>query len=697
MNIYERLIKTIKTLFEESLGQSEASFDDLVSMIELVIEKELGDKHSLQDYILVHDPWKTRDRITATTRRRSIIFYHQSLHEKVSKFKRIDIKQFVDEFIDDSLEEETLEESYSRNFISKMIEFHPLGHIETHNVYTSNYQVKNDLNIQHKYFNLIKKYKRDLDAYKNQIDDHIFNNIMEYNVLAVDENYRSDSYVFVPLNKTLSKNEIEESVKFIFDEVTKVFIGIKYNQKFYPRFDLWMSINDRDLPNFETYSTKEFINEKYLLEDDLYDFRDYLKNASHDVRESLDLKKETNEYNDSLLNNSSIKNKLSMMPEKDYSEAKSTLKKLNYDFKQGNISSKEFIDLKKQIKVSDVVKIMKVCPNCQTKNIDENQLCEYCGHLFDHKKLPEFLENGHVTKEAFENIKINMLNDIQSKSEITQYEIFKLYKGVFYEKKFREYFIRFSEDKYISFDKGYLNSNLELHLENRLKVDKILKFNGLIIDSVDFLELNDSQASFFLNKLNLETENQCLGLYEYLDELKSITDEKTLLDYQIDKLDYKNSKHKFYLTDIELYEWAIKGTKLEIISKEFIFKDKLELALNILLTEILDSIDGKSFFDIERFKSVSVSTSKNYELAHIYSYNMSSIGHLIIEMPTLNNFNLLEYLDNNLHTIEIQDDVFLEENKWEVEDHLYQQETCITKNDENVISELEYCSYSRFF
>jgi hypothetical protein len=28
------------------------------------------------------------------------------------------------------------------------------------------------------------------------------------------------------------------------------------------------------------------------LEDDLYDFRDYLKNASHDVRESLDLKKE---------------------------------------------------------------------------------------------------------------------------------------------------------------------------------------------------------------------------------------------------------------------------------------------------------------------------------------------------------------------------------------------------------------------
>lgn len=304
MNIYEKLIETIKTLFEESLSESEASFDDLVSMIEMEIEKELGDKHSLQDYILVHDPWKTRDRITATTKRRSIIFYHQSHHEKVSKFKRIFIKQFVDEFINDSLDEETLEEAYSRNFISKMIEFHPLGHIDTHNVYTSNYQVKNDINIQHKYFNLIKKYKRDLDAYKNQIDDHIFNNIMEYKVLAVDENYRSDSYVFVPLNKALSKNEIEESVKFIYDEVTKVFIGIKYNQKFYPRFDIWMSLNDSDLPNFETYSTKEFTNEKYLLEDDLYDFRDYLKNASHDVRDSLDLKKETNEYNDSLLNSS---------------------------------------------------------------------------------------------------------------------------------------------------------------------------------------------------------------------------------------------------------------------------------------------------------------------------------------------------------------------------------------------------------
>lgn len=30
---------------------------------------------------------------------------------------------------------------------------------------------------------------------------------------------------------------------------------------------------------------------------------------------------------------------------------------------------------------------MKVCPNCQTKVRDENQLCEYCGHLFDHKQV----------------------------------------------------------------------------------------------------------------------------------------------------------------------------------------------------------------------------------------------------------------------------------------------------------------------
>lgn len=347
MTVYEKLKNTLELLFDESLYEGEAYFDEFMDIIDSIIEDELGETKELKDYILFHDPWKQRDRLFTNTYRKTIVFFHRKLMDKVN-FEQVSFIQMAEDLIYDSLDDQTIKEAEEKKWISSMIEKHPLGYTEFGVIQTSEFQLDDAVKIKEKKLNVSNQYYKGADFYKENIENHILENIDDYVALVVDDYYYSDTYVLIPINKKISMEEINTNIKLIYDTDTNLFIGMKYKDKFYPRLDIWMSFNDRDLPEYNVYSIEELVIESFLTGEDLENLK-LIFNSPRKINSyrKSDISKTTD--NEESVSKKTTDEKIVNKDNIKILELKESLKELKQDLAQGKIDKKEYERLKQDL------------------------------------------------------------------------------------------------------------------------------------------------------------------------------------------------------------------------------------------------------------------------------------------------------------------------------------------------------------
>lgn len=229
-----------------------------------------------------------------------------------------------------------------------MIEKHPLGYTEFGVIQTSEFQLDDAVKIKEKKLNVSNQYYKGADFYKENIENHILENIDDYVALVVDDYYYSDTYVLIPINKKISMEEINTNIKLIYDTDTNLFIGMKYKDKFYPRLDIWMSFNDRDLPEYNVYSIEELVIESFLTGEDLENLK-LIFNSPRKINSyrKSDISKTTD--NEESVSKKTTDEKIVNKDNIKILELKESLKELKQDLAQGKIDKKEYERLKQDL------------------------------------------------------------------------------------------------------------------------------------------------------------------------------------------------------------------------------------------------------------------------------------------------------------------------------------------------------------
>lgn len=266
-HIYHHLIEKVKTLFDASLWDGDSDINELIDYIDEQIEEHLGDGIELKDYVLFHDNWKDRDRFFYMTHRRSYVLIHREFSEEIKNLIESETTlQDPGEYLYQTFDSKKLDDAYAKNLITKTGEIHPLGYTEwpqliTSSIETYDYSLEDitpdSIPILNSY-KLTDKEKLERILYLNQFKGEEIN-IKYYDVLYIDEFYRSDSYIFIPLDKKYTKDEIENNMKFVNINESKLLLGVYFNNVLYKRKDQWMSFNDRELNQISLVSLEEFI------------------------------------------------------------------------------------------------------------------------------------------------------------------------------------------------------------------------------------------------------------------------------------------------------------------------------------------------------------------------------------------------------------------------------------------------------
>ena len=272
-DIYHQLTEKIKRLFDASLQDGESDVDVLIFHIDDEIENSLEDVDNLKDYVLFHDNWKERDRLIHTTHRCSFILIKKEFSIKIKdKLETETYQSDPGEYLFEIMDQEELNDAFSNGLISETGEIHPLGYTEWPKLITSKMETY-DYNlgsttsnlIDSKYIPTKKKNNSEHILFLTQMNDKEID-IHQYDVLYIDEFYRSDAYIFIPLEKNYTKIDIEQKMQFVYAEESKLLLGVYFNDSFYKRTDMWMSFNDRDLNEINLVTLEEFIQIEYIEE-----------------------------------------------------------------------------------------------------------------------------------------------------------------------------------------------------------------------------------------------------------------------------------------------------------------------------------------------------------------------------------------------------------------------------------------------
>lgn len=260
-NVYNALRNLLEKLHEDGIHDGETDIDHTFEIIDDIINKSLGNKNELNDYLLFYDPWKERDRLFETTKRRTYVFFHEKLYDVISNLNDVTTHQDPIEYIYQEIDDQMKKDLNLDELLLDSGEVLILGYNDHFRLFT--YQNKDaDYVLNHKYRNMLITFKLD--------NAEILENINQYYVCMIDEYYHSDSYIFIPLNTNSDSINLNNECHFIKDETSNVIVGIDYGGKFYSRKDIWMSFNDRDLNDFTIMTAKEFLKQKYI-EDTTYD------------------------------------------------------------------------------------------------------------------------------------------------------------------------------------------------------------------------------------------------------------------------------------------------------------------------------------------------------------------------------------------------------------------------------------------
>jgi len=279
-NPYKNLIMTLKKLFDDSLDEGDADQDELIGEIDEIIKEKIVDVDKLKDYILIHDPWNERDGLIRAINRRSALLYHKKYDKMIRKI--IDSKhgwtydQLAIDFLEENLRFD-LKKAKEKELIIDL-GFHTANYGEAYfnKIYTNEFNM--DMNAlsfvekQSKLSSLSEKIYFLRDDYGKELRD-----IDNYKVLLIDEPCCYDAYIFIPLDKKILKDELERKVSLVRDKHSQVTLGAWYDNKFYPRFNVWMSFS-HDLPfHLNSQSVKEYLEEKFIYAYDSSDFEKYFK------------------------------------------------------------------------------------------------------------------------------------------------------------------------------------------------------------------------------------------------------------------------------------------------------------------------------------------------------------------------------------------------------------------------------------
>lgn len=301
-SVYENLLSTVREFLKESILLDESSSqpheDDLIDEIDQIIEETIGNKDRLKDYILIHSPWYDQEMFFRGIIRKSHILYHNGYKKMIDKIVMSKNGQTESESALDFLKEnldlnfdEAIEKKLIIEFDEQIANYDDFLSCEFSSIITNRYE--RDFNEKFHCHSVIKKIQPSLfrkwkeSLIRNEEQDtsnneEILKNRDMFSMLVIDKPDGYDSYIFIPLEQVLTRENLENNLKLIKisnNKSLEITVGAEFNDKFYPRFNIWMTFDDVHYPPYtvSTQSLKTFLDEEFL--DGYYssEFKAYLE------------------------------------------------------------------------------------------------------------------------------------------------------------------------------------------------------------------------------------------------------------------------------------------------------------------------------------------------------------------------------------------------------------------------------------